>query len=193
MAAAKHKNPAGAVDLLGIEVPAGERRSVGMPGQQGEKRRRRIQAEKAGFPGIKPEPPAGGYLGDKPKVGPGLIERQRFLRQGKRFRVMAGDKAEEYIDGAAAYHAEILNVVLGEGKIVLAGGPVLQNLGCDLLRAVFHRAAAYGAVEAALRADEHPGSSPPGVAPEEAMTVTSTRSSPAFSLPAMILSISLMR
>lgn len=38
MAAAKHKNPAGAVDLLGIEVPAGERRSVGMPGQQGEKR-----------------------------------------------------------------------------------------------------------------------------------------------------------
>ena len=63
---------------------------------------------------------------------------------------------EIHVHGPAADHAEVLHVVFRERKVMLAAALFLEHLFGQLLGLILHRAAAYGAADAPVFADQHP-------------------------------------
>ena len=76
--------------------------------------------------------------------------------QGQRIRIPGRNVAEVHVHCAAADHAQILDLVFMQPEVLKVGAARPEELLGHLLTAVFHRAAADGATQAALSGDDHP-------------------------------------
>ena len=154
MAAAEDVHLSGAVQLFDVKLPAIDLDTLGVAGE--------IFSQFWGGFVRQTEPAAFGQITYQPES---LIFGKagfRIFRQSQNLPVSGWKIMKVHGDIPAADHPQILDIVFGQGKLVVPGLAFRQYLPGNLLRTVFHSAAADGTGDPALGSHQHPCPGSPG-------------------------------